>query len=74
MEKGRNLLRWTAILAAVAMALIVTSSPAVFGIKTQPKVTLEIRADSIDIDSMKVFGKLERPSVTYLHQRHSEAL
>ena len=74
MEKGRTLLRWTGILTAVAMAAIIMSSPAVFGIKTQPKVTPEIRADIISIDSMKVFGKLERPSVSYLHQRHTEAL
>ncbi|MBW2335990.1 MAG: class III cytochrome c, partial [Deltaproteobacteria bacterium] len=73
MEKGRTLLRWTGILTAVAMAAIIMSSPAVFGIKTQPKVTPEIRADIISIDSMKVFGKLERPSVSYLHQRHTEA-
>ena len=74
MEKGRTLLRWTGILTAVAMALIIMSSPAVFGIKTQPKVTPEIRADIISIDSMKGFGKLERLPVPYLHQRHSEAL
>jgi len=74
MEKGRILLRWTGILIAVAVASFLVGSPAVFGIKTQPKATLEIRADIIDIDSMKVFGKLERPSVTYLHQRHTEAL
>src|SRR5210317_774073 len=74
MEKGRTLLRWTGILIAVAMGLIVMSSPAVFGIKTQPKVAPEIRADIIDIDSMAVFGKLERPAVSYLHQRHTEAL
>jgi hypothetical protein len=74
MEKGRTLLRWTDILIAVAMVLIVMGSPAVFGMSAQPKVAPEIRADIIDIDSMKVFGKLERPAVSYLHQRHTEAL
>jgi hypothetical protein len=74
MQKGRALLRGTSIIVAVAVASFLMSSPAVFGIKTQPKVTPEIRADIIDIDSMKVYGKLERSSVTYLHQRHTEAL
>ncbi len=74
MQKGRALLRGIGIIVAVAMTLFLVSSPAVFGINAQPKVMPEIRADIIDIDSMKVFGKLERPSVTYLHQRHTEAL
>ena len=74
MQKGRALLRGISIIFAVAVSSFLVSSPAVFGIKTQPKVTPEIRADIIDIDSMKVFGKLDRPSVSYLHQRHTEAL
>jgi len=74
MQKGRALIRGISIIVAVAMASFLVSSPAVFGVGTQPKVTTEIRADIIDIDSMNVFGKLERPSVAYLHQRHTEAL
>ena len=74
MQKGRARLLGISIIVAVAVASFLVSSPAVFGIKTQPKVTPEIRADIIDIDSMKVFGKLERPAVSYLHQRHTEAL
>ena len=74
MQKGRALIRGISIIVAVAMASFLVGSPAVYGVRTQPKVAMEIRADIIDIDSMKVFGKLERPSVTYLHQRHTEAL
>ena len=67
-------MRGVSIIVAVAVSSFLVSSPAVFGIKAQPKVMPEIRADIIDIDSMTVFGKLERPSVNYLHQRHTEAL
>ena len=55
MQKGRARLLGTSIIVAVAVASFLVSSPAVFGIKTQPKVAPEIRADIIDIDSMTVF-------------------
>jgi len=74
MEKGRALMRWTAILVTFVMASFLMGSPAVFGVKTPPQKTLERRADIIRIDSMRVFGKLTRPPVTYLHQKHTEAL
>jgi len=32
------------------------------------------RADLIEIDSMKVLGELERPSVVFLHDTHADAL
>ena len=74
MEKGRALLRWNAIIVGVVIVSFLITSSAVFGVKTQPKEAPEIRADIIHIDSMNVFGKLERPSVTFLHQKHTEAL
>ena len=74
MQKGKALLRGISIIVAVAVASFLIYSPVVLGVKTQPKVSLEMRADIIQIDAMKVFGKLERPTVTYLHQRHTEAL
>ncbi|UCD82616.1 MAG: hypothetical protein JSW26_14660 [Desulfobacterales bacterium] len=74
MEKGRSLIRWTAIFITFVMASFLIGSPAVFGVKTPPQKTLESRADIIRIDSMRVFGKLTRPPVTYLHQKHTEAL
>ena len=74
MEKARALLRWTAILLMIVMIFFLIGSPAVFGVKIIPKERLETRADIIRIDSMRVFGKLERPPVTFLHQKHTEAL
>ena len=74
MGKGRALLRWNAILGAVVMISFSMHGPAVFGTETQPKKALEMRADIIHIDSMNVFGKLERPAVTFLHQKHTDAL
>ncbi len=74
MEKASALLRWTAILVSIVMVVFLIGSPAVFGVKTMPKEGLETRADIIRIDSMRVFGKLERPPVTFLHQKHTEVL
>lgn len=74
MEKASALIRRTAILAAIVMASSLIGGPAVFGSNTLPKETLEKRADIIRIDSMSVFGKLKKPAVTFLHQRHTEAL
>ena len=74
MEKARAVLRWTAILLVIVMIFFLIGSPAVFGVKTIPKEGVETRADIIRIDSMRVFGKLERPPVTFLHQKHTEAL
>ena len=74
MEKGRVLLRWNVILTAIVTGSLIVSGTVVFGVATQPKKALEYRADIINIDSMKVFGKLERPSVTFFHQKHTAAL
>jgi hypothetical protein len=74
MKKGSALLGWAVILLASAMIFFFVSSPAVFGVKTNPKEEVEARADIIRIDSLRVFGKLDRPPVTFLHQKHSEAM
>jgi Class III cytochrome C family len=74
MEKARALFRWNAIIVAVVTVSFLIKSPAVLGNESQPKKTPELRADIIHIDSMIVFGKLERPSVTFLHQKHTTAL
>ena len=74
MVKASALSRWIAILLVIVMIFFLIGSPAVFGVKTIPKEGLEVRADIIRIDSMTVFGKLERPPVTFLHQKHTEAL
>jgi hypothetical protein len=74
MEMARARLRRAAVLAAFVAVSFLLGSPAVFGVKTPPQETLERRADIIRIDSMRVFGKLTRPTVPYLHQKHTEAL
>ena len=67
-------MRWAAISVTCMSVLTLLGSPAVFGVKTPPQKPLERRADIIRIDSMRVFGELTRPPVTYLHQKHTEAL
>ena len=74
MEKASALLRWTATLLAIVMIFFLIGNPAVFGVKTIPKEGLETRADIIRIDSMRVFGKLDRPPVTFLHQNTPKLL
>ena len=74
MEKGRALLRWNVVLIAIVTVSFMMISPVVFGVTTQPEKAVEMRADIIHIDSMKAFGKLERPGVTFLHQKHTSAL
>jgi hypothetical protein len=74
MEKARVLSRWTATFVVMGMIFLLIGSTAVLGVKTLQKEGLERRADIIRIDSMRVFGKLERPPVTFLHQKHTEAL
>ena len=74
MEKVRALSRWTATFFVIVTIFLLIGSTAVFGVKTMQKEGLESRADIIRIDSMRVFGKLERPPVTFLHQKHTEAL
>ena len=74
MQKGKVLFRGNAIIGAVVMVSLLMNSPAVYGVAAQSKKTPEIRADIIRIDSMNVFGKLERPAVTFFHQKHTVAL
>ncbi len=74
MKKGRALLGWAVILFVSALIFFIVGSPVVFGVKSTQKEGQEARADIIRIDSLRIFGKLERPPVTYLHQKHTEAL
>jgi hypothetical protein len=74
MMKAKALIRWSGIFVAVFTVAFVMRSPAVFGVKTEPRDAPENRADIIFIDSINVFGKLERPPVPFLHQKHTEAL
>ena len=74
MLKARALLRWFAMLIAVVMISTGLISTGAIGLGTVPPAVPESRADIIRIDSMEGFGKLERPAVTYLHQKHTQAL
>ena len=70
MNKGRSLLRWGGLLTAVAAVLV-------FGTKGLASITgksLAKRPDVIKIEVLKKFGDLERPVVTFLHDKHSEAV
>ena len=74
MKKARALLRWAGILITVFAVTIYVGGIGVFGTVTPDKNAIETRADIISIDSMQVFGKLDRPPATFLHQKHTEAL
>jgi len=74
MEKGRALVSRSGIFFTVVILSILIGSPGVLGVGAPVKETPQPRADIIRLDSLKVFGKLERPSVTFLHQKHTEAL
>jgi hypothetical protein len=70
--KEKSLIRWALCLGLLAMVIIYgVRAEGVTGPWTEPD---EKRPDVITIDSMKVFGNLERPAVIFLHDRHTEAL
>ncbi len=74
MKKARARLRWAGVLIPLVAIAVYVTGMGVFGmVSPTPNVT-EPRADIISIDSMQVFGKPERPPVTFLHQKHTEAL
>ena len=74
MEKGRARVGWTLLLLVSVVIIFVIGTAAVFGKKTTPKTKPVARADIIRIDSMTVFGQLEKSPVTFLHQKHTQAL
>jgi hypothetical protein len=74
MRIGRSRRRWTRILLIVITGLICLIGIGVYGAKKPSEPVVETRADVIKIDSMSEFGKLERPPVIFLHQKHTEAL
>ena len=74
MKKGKAQLRWTGILLTVFTVSICLTATGIYGAKNPSESVIEKRADIIHIDSMKAFGRLERPPVKFLHQKHTEAL
>ena len=65
---------FSGILVVALAALFILSSSMVLGVKKSPPEPAPARADIIRIDSMRIFGKLEKPPVTFFHQQHTDAL
>lgn len=57
----------------LALAVLVVVSAYGLAVSTQTESD-GLRADIIHIDTLKMFGPLERPEVVFLHDKHSEAL
>jgi hypothetical protein len=62
-------MRMTVLSVALCLA-----AAGIYGARASSGPAAEERADIIRIDSMKIFGKLERPAVLFLHQKHTDAL
>jgi hypothetical protein len=74
MKKGRTLQRWAGMLLSVLTVSFLLTASGIHGAKGPSDPAVEKRADIIRIDSMLVFGALERPAVPFMHQKHTEAL
>jgi hypothetical protein len=74
MKKGKARLSWIGIILIVFTVSICLTGTGIYGSIGPSESGAQKRADIIRIDSMKAFGKLERPPVTFLHQKHTEAL
>ena len=70
-KAGRS---WIGIIFVIFVIIISLTCTGNYGAKGPVEPTVQKRADIIRIDSMQAFGKLERPPVTFLHQKHTEAL
>ncbi len=72
LDKGKSIMRWASCLGLLILVIIYgIKAESVTGPWTEPDGK---RPDVITIDAMKVFGDLERPAVSFLHDRHTEAL
>ncbi len=74
MKKGKARLSGVGIILIVFTVSICLTGTGIYGAKKPSESAAQKRADIIHIDSMKAFGKLERPPVTFLHQKHTQAL
>ncbi|MBU0991569.1 MAG: cytochrome C [Proteobacteria bacterium] len=72
MNKLKSLFRWAAFFS-IAVLLFAYGAVAENASSNQNDDSGR-RADLILIDTMKVFGELERPPVEFLHDRHTDAL
>ena len=72
MGKVRSLLVKFIIPAAIVIVSI--WGIGAYGKEGQPQEGIQKQADVIMIDTLKAFGKLERPGVEFLHDNHTTAL
>jgi len=77
MESARSLRIGAGISTAVVILLI--CGLGAFGVEARSNLSGQIksylaRPDIVTIDTLKVFGKLERPPVLFLHDKHTDAL
>jgi len=77
MMKERSLFRRAGIALTVTTVMLAAAIMSVQGSAPAPPPGddgSKPRADIIRIDGLKQYGKLERPAVTYLHEKHTQAL
>ncbi len=72
MKTREYLLRGLVTLVAVAMVLVLVSG--VLGVNTPPGDSPGGGSDVIIIETLKVYGELDRGPVRFLHQKHTKAL
>ena len=74
MKKGKLVSRETGLIIAITTLAVVALSFGVQGVQTPAGEPPRPRADRINIDALKVFGKLERQPVTFYHDKHTDAV
>ncbi|MCK7506120.1 MAG: cytochrome c family protein [Desulfobacterales bacterium] len=77
MMKERSLFRRTGLVLTLAALMLAVAILSVQGSAPSAPPADDAgkpRADIIRIDGLKQFGKLERPAVVYLHEKHTQAL
>ena len=77
MKNGKALLRKSGLWGAIAFLVVLSLNFGVQGVQEvqqEPDSMEALRPDLVMIDTMKTFGRLERPPVVFLHDKHTEAL
>ena len=68
------MLRGTGILAVSAIVTMSILAVGVHGVQQLLAPSESLRADIVTLDTLKSFGRLERPVVQFLHDKHTEAV
>ncbi len=74
MTSHRSLPSRSALFNTVAAALVAAAFIGCSSAASSPGAVDAPRADIIRIDGLKQFGRLERPAVVFLHEKHTQAL